>query len=310
MNHFETKDVIDESSPCTDKDNVQDESSNRLLLITGLSGAGKSTVLRSLEDLNFETIDNIPLQFLLELVSSNTDNSRNTAVGIDTRNRDFSPEYFLDVINDTKKQGLIQVELIFLECQEDVLIRRFSETRRRHPVNKFSLIVDNIEHERVLVNPLKEHADFVIDTSFLNVPSLRNWIHSNIAPLDFHNNLSITIRSFSYKTGVPRDADLVFDVRFLRNPYYEDHLRPFNGTNADVGAYVAQDKSYEPFFTSLGQMLLPLIPRYKEEGKTYLTIALGCTGGTHRSVYVAEQLALLLSEHDYNPSVVHRDMPR
>lgn len=306
MHRDQTKNILDHLSPC---DSSKDLSQKRLLLVTGLSGAGKSTVLRSLEDLNFETIDNIPLKLLPELVSEQT-SKRHIAIGIDTRNRDYDIEIFLDVIDQLKRSDSVMLELVFLECQEDVLIRRFSETRRRHPVNKYSLIVENIEHERKLVNPLKESADYMIDTSYLDLPSLRKWIYDTIAPLDFQSNLSITIRSFSYKTGVPRDADLVFDVRFLRNPYYEDSLRDYNGTNEAVGRYVQEDKSFESFLASLQSMLLPLIPRYKEEGKTYLTIAFGCTGGKHRSVFISEQFALLLKEAGYSPAIVHRDMPK
>lgn len=281
---------------------------HRLLIVTGLSGAGKSTVLRNLEDIDYEVIDNIPLKLLHASLEENAHLPKKIALGIDARNRDYDSPYFIDLIKGIKKLPSIDCEILFLDCQDDVLIRRFSETRRRHPINQHPLMAENIRYERKITDPIRPYADYMMDSSQLSLPDLRRWIQNTFRSRHDKEKLAITIRSFSYKTGIPKEADIVMDVRFLHNPYYEKPLRDKNGTDATVGDYIQQDNNFRPFYENFCSMMLPLIECYQEEGKSYLTIAFGCTGGKHRSVFLAEKFTKKLQEEGFDPSISHRDM--
>lgn len=289
---------------------VQSSSSSlrRIVVLTGLSGAGKSHALKSLEDMGYEAIDNIPLN-MLGLVARQVrgqDVPRHIVLGVDARSRDFAPERLLAALKNWKRAGKHKVDLIFLECDDDVLQRRFTETRRKHPLALDRPIEDGISLERELLAPVREVADAVVDTTHFSVHDLKRYIRGHFA--EEASELSLFVTSFSFREGVPRDADMVIDVRFLSNPHYVDELRPLNGKDAPVAEYVAKDKDFAPFFERFTQLLLPLLPRYKEEGKSYFTVAVGCTGGKHRSVFVAEKLAGFLSDQGYKMGVRHRDL--
>ncbi len=277
----------------------------KLILVTGMSGAGKSIALKTLEDSGFEAIDNMPLSFFPYIVNSSTP-TRNLAIGNDIRSRDFSIEYFLKVIAELKNNPNIDFKLLFLDCDDETLRRRFTETRRRHPLALDRPVLDGIHHERALISKLRDVADLVIDTSETEAADLRKTIISNFAQEE--RNLSVVLTSFSFKHGIPREADMVFDVRFLKNPHYDTELRPFTGLDAKVGKYIESDIGFADFFNNLTSLIMPLLPRYLEEGKCYLTIAIGCTGGKHRSVYITQKLGNFLQNAGYNITTRHRDL--
>lgn len=272
---------------------------NNIVLVTGTSGAGKSIALKALEDLGYDAIDNIPLSILPILIETFPKDGM-IAIGVDARNQGFTAEKFLEATEGFK------FELLYLDADMDVLHRRFSETRRRHPLAKDRPISDGIRHEKQLIQELRSHADYVVDTSNFSQTELRNWIRGNFA--NDNDMLHITVTSFSYKKGIPREADLVFDARFLKNPFYDEGLREKNGTDKKVGEYIKKDKIFRPFLENLENLVLPLLPAFKKEGKSYLTIAIGCTGGQHRSVFISETLAQTLKDKGFDPSVRHRDM--
>lgn len=272
---------------------------NNIVLVTGTSGAGKSIALKALEDLGYDAIDNIPLSVLPTLIES-FPNETKLAVGVDARNQAFSVEKFLEITKN------YDYELFLLDADTDILHRRFSETRRLHPLAKDRPIADGIKLEKHMIKKLKPNADYVVDTSNFSQTDLRNWVRGHFATGS--ETLLITLNSFSYKKGLPREADLVFDTRFLKNPFYNDNLRDKNGAHPEVGEYIKQDKNFAPFLKNLQNLILPLLPAYKKEGKSYLTIAIGCTGGQHRSVFVVETLAEILIGNGYEPMVRHREL--
>jgi UPF0042 nucleotide-binding protein len=279
-----------------------------VVLVTGLSGAGKASILRTLEDLGFETVDNPPLTILEELVC---DGATPIAIGVDARSRGFEAAEVLTALQHLRARGDIAASLVFATAEEAVLLRRFSETRRRHPLTPGgpfgSRVADGIAREAALLAPLAEAADLVVDTSDLPLPDLRRLIERRFRPTGAAG-LDIAILSFGYPRGVPREADLVFDMRFLRNPHYDPILRPQTGKDADVAAFIAADDTFEPFWTRMTGLLDLLLPRYVAEGKKYLTIAFGCTGGRHRSVLVAERLAAHLAPQGWRVDVIHREL--
>jgi UPF0042 nucleotide-binding protein len=279
-----------------------------VVLVTGLSGAGKASILRTLEDLGFETVDNPPLNILEELVC---DGLTPMAIGVDARSRGFQAAEVLTALEHLRARTDIAASLVFATAEEAVLLRRFSETRRRHPLTPGgplgSRVADGIAREAELLAPLAEAADVVIDTSELPLPELRRMIERRFRPTG-PAGLDIAVLSFGYPRGLPREADLVFDMRFLRNPHYDPVLRPQTGKDAGVAAYVEADDSFEPFWTRMTGLLELLLPRYVAEGKKYLTIALGCTGGRHRSVLVAERLAAHLKTEGWRVDVIHREL--
>lgn len=280
---------------------------DRLLLVTGMSGAGHSTALKALEDMGYEAVDNLPISLLPNLVRLDPALAQPLAIGIDIRTRDFGTASFLDALAPLVGTGAVDLKLIFLDCEDELLQRRYTETRRRHPMAGDRQVSDGIRLERERVSPLRERADLVIDTSALTAADLRRLLQGHFA-LDRAPGVSVFVTSFSYRNGLPRDADLVFDVRFLENPHYNAALRPLTGLDAAVGAFIEADPDFAPFFERLTQLLLPLLPRYDREGKSYLTIAIGCTGGQHRSVFVAERLAARLRAQGKPVDVAHREL--
>jgi UPF0042 nucleotide-binding protein len=278
------------------------------VLVTGLSGAGKASILRTLEDLGFETVDNPPLTILEELVC---DGATPIAIGVDARSRGFEAAEVLAALQHLRARSDIAVSLVFATAEDAVLLRRFSETRRRHPLTPGgplgSRVADGIAREAALLAPLAEAADLMIDTSDLPLPDLRRMIERRFRPAG-PAGLDIAILSFGYPRGLPREADLVFDMRFLRNPHYDPVLRPQTGKDPDVAAFIEADDSFEPFWTRMTGLLDLLLPRYLAEGKKYLTIAVGCTGGQHRSVLVAERLAAHLKPQGWRVEVIHREL--
>jgi UPF0042 nucleotide-binding protein len=230
-------------------------------------------------------------------------------VAIDVRTRDFSVDAMRKAVAPIFARDDVDAKLLFVDCEDEVLRRRFTETRRRHPLADDRPVIDGIRHERGLIDGLRGHADLTLDTTELGVAETRRLVAGHFA-LDDRPTLTISVMSFSYAQGLPREADLVFDIRFLANPYYVDDLRPLTGRDAAVGAFIARDRGYQPFFDSLAAMLVPLLPRFESEGKSYLTIAVGCTGGRHRSVYVAERVAELLGAEGRDCHLRHRDLAR
>ncbi|HJT07764.1 MAG TPA: RNase adapter RapZ [Stellaceae bacterium] len=279
--------------------------SGRLLVVTGMSGAGRSTALKAFEDMGYEAVDNLPLSLLPNLLSAASPPP--LAIGVDVRTRDFGVNALLATLDSLVAEHNLELKIVFLDCEDDRLVRRYTETRRRHPLAGDRPVLDGIHLERQRVWPLRDRADLVIDTTALNPADLKRLLHGNFA-LGAAPGITIFVTSFSYRHGLPRDADLVFDVRFLRNPHYVAGLRPLTGRDAPVGAFIEADQDFAPFFKRLCLLLAPLLPRYEREGKSYLTIAIGCTGGRHRSVYLAERLAAWLSEQGRPVGVNHRDL--
>jgi UPF0042 nucleotide-binding protein len=280
----------------------------RVLVVTGMSGAGKTAALKTLEDMGYEAVDNLPLSLLTGLLQpSESGTGRPLAIGVDIRTRDFGVEPFLHGLDELIAHPELEVKLLFLDCEDEVLRRRYTETRRRHPLALDRPVSDGIAHERRLVSPLRDRADTVIDTSTFAAGDLRRVLLGQFS-LAASPELAVFVVSFSYRHGLPREADLVFDVRFLENPHYVDSLRPLSGRDRAVADYVRRDPGWQPFFQSITHMLKPLIPRFSHEGKSYLTIGVGCTGGRHRSVFAAEELAEWLRSQGLRVGLAHRDM--
>ena len=285
----------------------------RLALITGLSGAGRTLSLKALEDVGYEAIDNLPLSLIESLLYPLTQqrggSERAIAIAVDFRQRSFSPKAFDQATAPLAARGDIDMNVIFLDCDNEVLARRFTETRRRHPLGEDRPVMDGIMRERQLLAPIRDRADLLIDTSNLTAGELRALVGGHFRLFNAPN-LAVSVLSFSYRQGLPREADLVFDVRFLANPHYVEELRPLTGRDPGVGAYVAADPACEPFLASLSQMLETLLPLYQREGKSYLTVAIGCTGGRHRSVFSAEELTRRLTAAGHEVQVRHRDVDK
>lgn len=279
----------------------------RVVLVTGLSGAGKSSALKILEDVGYEAVDNLPLTLVGSLIRPGDDAYRALAIGVDARTRDFSVDSLVAPLDSLAASGAIDVRILFLDCEDEVLRRRFSETRRRHPLAGDRPLIDSIQLERRMMAPLRQRADLVIDTSQLSVADTRRLVEGHLA-LDDSVGLRVSLTSFAYRGGLPREADLVFDVRFLANPHYVDDLRPLTGLDAAVAAHVEADPDFGSFFDHLTGLIAPLLPRYASEGKHYLTIAIGCTGGRHRSVMVAERLAHWLDNAGHAVRIRHREI--
>ena len=275
----------------------------RLVLVTGMSGAGRSTALKELEDLGFEAIDNIPLAMLDGIDADRS--GRPLAVGIDPRARDFAVDSMLERMTDAAAR--FDIVSLFLHADEEALTRRYRETRRRHPMAPDGSPLAGIERELRLLEPLQRAADIVIDTSLLTAHDLRRLLRARFTS-DPQEGMSIFVTSFSFRLGLPREADLVFDMRFLSNPHYIDALRPLTGRDGAVGAHIARDPDFAPFLEGVAALLWKLLPRYAREGRAYLTIAVGCTGGRHRSVFTAEELARLLRERGWRATLTHRDL--
>ena len=264
----------------------------RVVLVTGLSGAGRSSILRVLEDLGYEAVDNPPV-ILIEELACRADGP--VAIGIDARSRGFDAAAMLAALERLRQTEVLAPELVFAFAEEGSLLRRFTETRRRHPLAPEGPVTDGITRETAITLPLRAAADLVIDTSDTALPVLRQLVEARFAALHCsRRSLTVSLLSFGYPRGLPKEADLVFDARFLRNPHYNTQLRPRTGMDAEVAAYVEADPDFSCFFDQIVVMLRLLLPRFVQEGKKYVTIAVGCTGGRHRSVRIVEKLAVQL----------------
>lgn len=279
----------------------------RVVIVTGMSGAGKSSALKLLEDMGYEAVDNLPLSLLAGFVRPQQGFERPLAIGVDVRTRDFEVQPLLEAMERLGAEADVDVSLLFLDCDDETLRRRFTTTRRPHPLAPDRPITDGIARERDALAPLMERADMVIDTTDYRLADLRQDIETHFTAVA-GPGLAVFVVSFSYRHGLPHGADLVFDVRFLGNPHYEPELRPLTGLDEAVGRHIAGDPDFESFFSGLTGMLRPLLPRFDAEGKSYLTIAIGCTGGRHRSVFVAEKLASWLAQEGHHVSCHHRDI--
>ncbi len=280
-----------------------------IILVTGMSGAGRSTALKVLEDLGYEAIDNLPLSLLPHLCDqiSSWERQNPLAIGIDTRSYGFHLSRFRDIFQTLMNTPTVSVRLLYLECDDEVLLRRFTETRRRHPIGEFSL-PEAISQERQLIDPLKSLAELVIDTSHLSMPSFGQMMRQHFS-LDESLSLLIRLMSFSYRRGLPREADMVFDARFLSNPHYEKPFRTLTGKDAPVGKYLTQDANWQAVYESLQAIISHSLKGFRLTGRSYLTIACGCTGGQHRSVFLAEQLSKWLHSTGERVIIEHRDLP-
>jgi len=282
-----------------------------IMLVTGVSGAGKSTALRALEDLGWEVVDNLPLRLLGQLLATppagGDPAERPLAVGIDARTRGFNADMIVQAIKRMRSREHLEVTTLFLDCGGAELDRRYSETRRRHPLAEDRPAADGIAREREILEPLRRWADQLIDTTAHSSNDLQQEIRRRFAREE-RSGPALTIMSFGFARGLPRNADLVFDVRFLRNPHWDEDLRPLTGLDARVADHIVADPAYADAIGHIETLLAMLIPRYEAEGKSYLTVAVGCTGGRHRSVHVAERLAAFLRSRGYQPNLVHRNL--
>ncbi|GIR95132.1 MAG: nucleotide-binding protein [Paracoccaceae bacterium] len=276
---------------------------NELILVIGQSGAGRTTVIHILDDQGFDTLDNVPVHLIPRVVPRELVD-KPLALGLDIRSKSFSLQNLMKEISNWKALSKSSVVILFLECSLDVLIKRFSLTRRPHPVPGENNLELSIKRELKLIAPLREKADFVLDTSNTSPNELRLKLGS-IFPLAKNRSINIMLQSFSFRNGSPSGVDMIFDCRFLKNPNWEDGLKDLNGTDVEVKDYLRKDESWESFNKSLIQMLLTIIPAFEKEGKSYLSIGLGCTGGQHRSVFVAEQLYKHLLDKSYDVKIIH-----
>lgn len=287
------------------------EPKERVVLVTGMSGAGRSTALKALEDMGYEAVDNLPLTLLASVVQADPESRRNRplAIGIDIRTRDFGVDTLVHELDALRDAGGADVITLFLDCDDDLLVRRFTETRRRHPLAGDRPVPDVLKLERRMLEPLRDRADEVIDTSGLSPGALKDALRRRFEPREAAG-LAVHVVSFSYRCGLPREADIVFDARFLTNPHYDPALRDLTGRDPAVVRAIEKDPDVTAFFRGIESMLAVLLPRYQQEGKSYLSIAVGCTGGRHRSVYVAERLAGMLSSGGWRTGLTHRDIER
>ncbi|HZY73865.1 MAG TPA: RNase adapter RapZ [Edaphobacter sp.] len=280
-----------------------------LVILTGLSGSGKLSALKAFEDLGFYSVDNLPLDLVpqfADLVRQSPEIER-AALVVDVR-EGIRLDEFPQILKKVRK--VLPTRVLFLEASEDALIRRFSETRRPHPMGRTETVVKSIRAERKRLDPIRNVADIVLDTTKFNVHELRAHINAQFERDESDQNLTISSNSFGFKNGVPSDADLVFDVRFLPNPHFVPEFRKLTGRHPKVAKYVRQFPQTAEFLDKTTDMLKFLLPHYIKEGKSYLTVAFGCTGGQHRSVFIAEEMKKRLAAEGYRVKTAHRDMPR
>jgi UPF0042 nucleotide-binding protein len=280
-----------------------------LVIITGLSGSGKGTVLKCLEDLGYYAVDNLPVDLIPTLAELTRDSPRilQAALVVDIRlGRDL--ERFPEIYSSLKRK--IHTTLVFLEADEETLVRRFSETRRPHPLGKGRSVVRSIRTERRQLEPIRALADHIINTSKFNVHDLRDYIRQTFQGSSERAKILIWVTSFGYRHGIPPDSDLVFDVRFLPNPNYKPEFRKLTGRNPEVARYIKRFPQTAEFINRISELLIYLLPHYIEEGKSYLTISFGCTGGHHRSVAIADEIRRRLARAGYQVKATHRDLAK
>lgn len=287
------------------------QGTKKVLLVTGLSGAGKTTALQTLEDLGWEAVDNFPIRLAGPLLAMPSPEGKNEpdvplALGFDTRTRGFNTNRLIEQIKSLSQRSDIQITMLFLDCSGMEIERRYSETRRRHPLAQDRPAIDGIAQERALMDPLRRWADVVLDTSRMSASDLQADIRRRFRVPT--GAMTVSLISFGFSRGMPHNADLVFDMRFLRNPHWDPDLRPKTGLDAEVGAFIEQDPAYAEAVKKIEDMLIFLLPRYDAQGKAYVTIAFGCTGGRHRSVHLAELFGKLLQKAGYSPSITHRNL--
>jgi UPF0042 nucleotide-binding protein len=286
---------------------MTDPTRQTILLVTGPSGAGRSTAINALEDLGYETIDNMPLSLMPQLLAGPSDYP--LAVGVDVRNRDFSADALLNLIEGLNETHGDAAQVLYIDAEDDMLVRRFSETRRRHPLAASGTPVEGITREKELLIPIRARADILLDSSQMTVHEMRSEMERLFADPSTAT-LSVSVQSFSYKRGLPRGLDMVFDCRFLRNPHWESALRGRDGRDPAVSDYVRQDARFAEYFDKVHDLLQLQLPAHYEEGRAHVTIGFGCTGGQHRSVALAETLARTLADEGWQVSIRHREMER
>jgi len=281
---------------------------HRLVLVTGPSGAGRSTAIAALEDLGYEVIDNLPLSLVPRLIEG-PPLSHPIALGLDVRNRDFNTIALIELIDRLTRDPKVQLQVLYLDCSPDVLIRRYSETRRRHPLAPEETPTEGIARENDLLTAVRVRADHLIDTTEMSPHDLTSEIARWFSQTA-KTHMAVSVQSFSFKRGLPRGVDMVLDCRFLRNPYWLPALRELDGRDPAVAAYVAADPNFQPFFTKLADLVLLLLPAQRDEGKANLAIGFGCTGGQHRSVAVAEIFGNVLVQAGWPVARRHRELER
>lgn len=280
-----------------------------LVLVTGPSGAGRSTAIRALEDLGFEAIDNMPFSLLPRLLDGRSPPEKPLALGLDVRNRDFSTDALITLIERLDGQAGLRLRVLYLDCRPDILQQRFSETRRRHPLAPEESVEAGIAREFDLLVPVRARADLLVDTSDMSPHDLRAGLERWFAAPD-GQRLAVSVHSFSYKRGLPPGLDMVFDCRFLNNPHWQADLRDQDGRAQQVARFVQADPLFDGFHSRVTELVTELLPAFEAEGKSYLAIGFGCTGGQHRSVVMAETLAESLAQRDWRVSIRHRELER
>ncbi len=281
-------------------------SRQRILLVTGMLGAGKSTALRELEDLGWESIDNFPIRLLDRLLGHDV-SPMPLAIGFDCRTRGFVPADIIEHVKDISLIPDLEVTTLFLDCAGHELERRFNETRRRHYLAHDMPVPSGIKAERELLAPLRRWADVLIDTTEFTTNDLKQTIREQFAQTA-PREMTVTVSSFGFSRGMPPTADLVFDMRFLDNPHWEPGMKELTGLDEPVAEFISGNPIFDPSFARIRDLLLELLPHYAEQGKSYVNIAFGCTGGRHRSVYTAERMAQALREGGFSPTVLHRNL--
>ena len=292
----------------TERENDPQGITPSIVLVTGPSGAGRSTSINALEDMGYEVIDNLPLSLLPRLLEGPPP-SRPLALGLDVRNRDFGVDALITAIDQLAGKADVSVQVLYLDADEEELVKRYSETRRRHPLAPAGPPLAGIAAERELLVPVRARADVLIETTGMSPHDLRaeieQWFRTGEG-----GKLGVTLHSFSYKRGLPRGMDIVMDCRFLRNPHWDEALRARDGRDADVAAYVAADPRFDAFFAQVKSLIDLLLPAHKDEGKAHLSIGFGCTGGKHRSVMMTEGMASALAQDGWHVSKRHRELER
>ena len=301
--------TAEETTAGVSKPGKSSEQSKELVIVTGISGAGKASALKAFEDLGYHAVDNLPLELLPDFARlvGNSAEFESAAIVVDVREGqtlDRLPEILIQV------KKFLSTRVVFLDAQDSVLVRRYSETRRPHPLSRSETVSRSIVEERQLLDPIRNVADTLIDTSNFNVHELRAHIQSRFGHDDRSTQLLVSCLSFGFKNGVPLDADMVFDVRFLPNPHFVPEFRKRTGLDPEVAAYVRGFPQTTEFLDKVTDLMLYLLPHYVEEGKSYLTVAFGCTGGQHRSVMMAEEMGNRLKAAGYRVKALHRDVPR